>query len=814
MAKKIVVVGGVAGGASFAARMRRLDEEAQIVIYEKGNHISFANCGMPYHIGQEIAERDKLLIQTPQRFKDRFNVDVRLQAEVQAIDPATKTVTVLSKLTTEINQFDYLVLSPGSKPIRPPLPGIDDSRVCTLRTIDEMDRIKARIDSTKIKHVVVVGGGFIGLEMAENLRRRNCAVTIVEMLDQIFPPADKEMAALIHEHLALNGVHVELSDGVAAFEPQENALAVVLKSGKRLAADLVILAIGVQPDTAFLKNSGLNLSPRGAILVNEKMQTNYDYIFAVGDAIEVVDFVTGKKTLIPLAGPANRQGRIAADVIAGLPSTYKQTQGTAICRVFDLTIAVTGCNEKQAKANGLAYLKSYTHGTSHASYFPHAFPLSLKILFRPEDGKLLGAQVVGKDGVDKRIDVLATALRHGLTVHDLAELELAYAPPFGSAKDPVNMAGFVAGNILTKQMDVWHAEETPALDPTQALLLDVRTKIEFAQGTIPGAIHIPVDELRGRSVELPKDKTIYAFCQVGLRGHVASRMLSQQGFRVKNLSGGYKTYQNVFGAPPAVAYPAQATEGSCSTLSGEAAEAPLRIDACGLQCPGPILKLKEALDKAADGSLIEIKATEPGFAMDMPAWCKSTGHELVSFTHAKGIFTALVRKMARAEETAEAVPARSHQKTMVVFSDDFDRAMAAFIIANGAASMGSDVTMFFTFWGLNLLRREQPVNVEKPLLEKAFGWMMPRGPAHAVLSKMNFFGLGTLLMKDIMKQKHVYPLETLMDAARKSGVHLVACTMTMDLLGITAAELIDGVELGGVASYLERADHAGYNVFI
>ncbi len=814
MSKKIIVVGGVAGGASFAARMRRLDEQAQIVIYEKGNYISFANCGMPYHIGQEIAERDKLLIQTPQRFKERFNIDVRVRSEVTAVDPVQKTVTVVSHGVTETNQFDYLVLSPGSHPLRPPIPGIDDKRIRSLRTIDDMDRIKSMVDAGNLKKTVVIGGGFIGIEMAENLRRRNCEVTLIEMADQIFIPADKEMAALIHEHVALNGVHVLLSDGVTAFEPKDNALEVVLKSGKRVAAELIILAIGVKTDTGFLKNSGIALSERGAIQVNEKMQTNYDAIFAVGDAIEVVDFVTGKKVSIPLAGPANRQGRIAADVIAGLNSTYKQTQGTAICRVFDLAIAVSGCNEKQAKANGIPYLKSYTHGTSHATYFPHAFPISLKILFSPENGQLLGAQVVGRDGVDKRIDVLATAIRHKLTVYDLTELELAYAPPYGSAKDPVNMAGFVAENILKKQVDVWYAEEAPQIDRSQAILLDVRSKVEVEQGTIPDAVNIPVDELRTRSAELSQDKTLYVFCQVGLRGYVASRMLMQQGFTVKNLSGGYKTYQSFFGQIPAVVFDTQANESSCSAPSGEPAQATIKIDACGMQCPGPIMKLKSAIDAAEDGRLIEISASEPGFAADMPAWCKRTGHDLVSFSFEKGIYTAIIRKMTPVTEASRVTPVLSNRKTLVVFSGDFGRAMASFIIANGAASMGNEVTMFFTFWGLNLLRRGHAVNVEKPLIEKLFGWMMPSGAANAKLCKMNFLGLGTLMMKTIMKNKNVYPLETLLAEAQKNGVRLIACTMTMDMLGITKEELIDGVELGGVATYLERADNAGYNLFI
>ncbi|MGB7567138.1 MAG: CoA-disulfide reductase [Chitinivibrionales bacterium] len=549
MGKKILIVGGVAGGASCAARMRRLDESAEIIMFEKGDYISFANCGLPYYIGDAIKDRENLIIQTPEKFKERFNVDVRTNSEVTVINPVDKTVTVRTKESTYGERYDALVLSPGTSPIRPPLRGIHSPIVFTLRNIPDTDHIRAYVDKKLARRAAVIGGGFIGLEMAENLRHRGLEVTLVEMLDQVFTPADKEMASVLHQHLIMNGVRLVLGNGVKEILPTGDTTAeVLLNSGERIPTELVILSIGVKPDTEFVKKSGIAVGDRGTIIVDEHMRTDKPDIYAVGDAVEVADFITGKKVHVPLAGPANRQGRIAADNIAGIDSVYKNTQGTAICKIFDLTAAVTGLNEKSAKRWGIPFLKSYTHGTSHAGYYPGAYPLSIKILFAPKSGKLLGAQVIGKDGVDKRIDVFATALRHGLTVYDLAELELAYAPPYGSAKDPVNMAGFVAQNILEGCMPVFYAEDVASIDGSRQQFLDVRTTPEHELGAIDNSLCIPVDELRMRMNELDKEKEIMIYCQVGLRGYLAARMLMQRGFRVKNLSGGYKTYTNSRGS--------------------------------------------------------------------------------------------------------------------------------------------------------------------------------------------------------------------------------------------------------------------------
>ena len=541
--KKIVIVGGVAGGASFAARMRRLYEDVQLIMFDKGEYISFANCGLPYHIGNVIADREELILQTPERFQSRYDVDVRIRSEVTAIAPEKNEVFIKTVDREYTESFDYLLLSPGCMPIRPPIPGIDHTKVLTLRSLPDMDRIIQYAHQYKSGKVVVIGGGFIGLEVAENLRHIGCSVSLVELADQVFTPADQEMATLLHQQLKRYGVDLNLGCGAEKFTETDNgSLSISLSNGTDLEADFAVLAIGVRPDTAFLADSGIERNKQGAIIVNDRMQTNISNIYAVGDAIEVTDFISGVKTSIPLAGPANRQARIAADNIAGIPSTYKHTQGTAICKLFDLTAAVTGLNEKNARRYGIDFIKSYTHSASHASYYPGSHTLSVKLLFSPSDGTVLGAQIIGQDGVDKRIDVLATAVRHKFTVYDLTELELSYAPPFGSAKDPVNMAGFVAENILTERMPVFHVEDIDNRDSSSTTLLDVRTKGEHRRGALPDSTCIPVDELRERLDELDRDKEILVYCHVGVRAYIATRILLQHGFTAKNLSGGYKTW--------------------------------------------------------------------------------------------------------------------------------------------------------------------------------------------------------------------------------------------------------------------------------
>lgn len=815
--KKILVVGGVAGGASFSARMRRLDESANIIMFEKGEYISFANCGLPYHIGGEIRERQNLIIQTPESFGKRFNVDVRNRSEVLSLDAQGKTVKVKGPDGTYEERYDYLVLSPGAAPVRPPIPGINHEKIHTLRNIPDMDRIKQAVDSGSVKSAVVVGGGFIGLEMAENLRHRGIEVTLVEAMDQVFAPADPEMAQAVAQQLQLNGVRLLTGTSAESFsELDDGRLKVDLGNGD-LKADLVILSIGVKPDTAFLRESGLEMNQRGAVIVDKQLRTSLPDVFAVGDAVEVTDFVTGKKVHIPLAGPANRQGRIVADVIAGISSEYKNTQGTSICKVFDLTAAVTGLSEKSARNFGVEYLKTYIHSSNHAGYYPGASPISLKLLFSPGEGRVLGAQVMGTEGVDKRIDVLATAVRHGLTVSDLAELELAYAPPYGSAKDPVNIAGFTAQNMLNGITAMSYSEDVAGALEKGHVVLDVRTAEERELGSIEGSAHIPVDELRERLGELDKLKPVLVYCQVGLRGHVAVRTLVQNGFSATNLSGGYKTYCSVF--------PSKETEenarftevkvsAACEPACGPVESEKVVIDACGLQCPGPVMRLKETVSGLPEGGIVEIRATDPGFVADIPSWCSCTGNKLLDMKSEKGTYAAVIQKGSKGKASCLVPSEVNGNKTMVVFSNDFDKMMAAFIIANGAASMGSKVTLFFTFWGLNLLRKSNYVKVKKGVLEKMFGFMMPRGPGKLTLSKMHMGGMGTAMIRYIMKKKNVYSLPVLMQEAMKNGVRFVACAMSMDIMGIKEDELIEGVELGGVAAYLHEADQAGYNLFI
>ena len=814
-AKKIVIIGGVAGGASAAARARRLSEEAEIILLERGPYVSFANCGLPYHIGGEIADRDRLLVTTPEQLRKRFRIDVRTRNEVTAIQPAEKTVEIKNLETgkTYRESYDSLILSPGAEPVRPPIPGIGSPKVLTLRNMEDMDRIIQALDGKP--HATVIGGGYIGLEMAEALRRRKIATTLIELAPQVMGPADPEMVSILHQELTINGVDLRLGISVTAFSETENGLKLTLSSGETLETGVAVLAIGVKPETALAKFAGLELGPRGGIKVNDRMETSDKNIYAVGDAVEVTDFITRQPALIPLAGPANRQGRIAADNIFGRDVRYKDTQGTAICKVFNLAIGMTGLSEKAAKRAGIAYEKVYVHPASHASYYPGAAALSIKMLFDPMSGKVLGAQAVGADGVDKRIDVFAVAIRAGLTVFDLEELELSYAPPFGSAKDPVNFAGFVAANALRGDVKLCRVEDLLKPQADQ-VLLDVRTPDEFSAGTVPGAKNIPVDELRVRFGELSKEKEYLVFCKVGLRGYLACRTLSQNGFKCRNLSGGYTTYQRTVEMPVAE-MPEQHKPQSDSDEQDAKKESPMKpvknINACGLQCPGPILQLKNAMDEINEGEAVSITATDPGFAADAPAWCNTTGHELVSLEPAeKGSYRATVIKRAPA---AGGVPMSGKRAmTNVVFSNDFDKAMAAFIIANGAAAAGYEVTLFFTFWGINILRKSGPVTAKKNLIEKMFGVMMPKGPDRLKLSQMNMGGMGLAMIKGIMKHKNVMPLPALIAQAKLSGVRLVVCTMSMDLMGIKKEELIDGVEAGGVAMYIDHLSRSSANLFI
>ncbi len=541
---KIVIVGGVAGGATAAARLRRLDEEAEIVLFEKDKYVSYANCGLPYHIGGAIEHREELFLQTPEGFRDRFRVDARVRTEVLAIKPVEKTVTVKNLRTGVLydEKYDTLILSMGAKPVKPAIKGIEGENIFTLRNVPDMDRIKAAIARKNNASAVIVGAGFIGLEMAENLKEAGLSVSVIEQANQVMGTIDYSMAAMAHQYLRAKEIGLLLEETVTAFEPEDNRVTVRMESGKAITADIVILSIGVAPENRLAKEAGLQIGRLGGIFVNEYMQTSAPDIYAVGDAVEVKNPVTGKPALIPLAGPANKQARIAADnIIHGNSRVYKGTIGTSIAKLFEMTVASAGASERLLAREGIEYMTSISHAGSHAGYYPGALPLSIKVNFAP-DGRLLGAQVVGFGGVDKRVDLLAQVIRNGGTIYDLQEIEHAYAPPFSSAKDPVNMAGFIAENILRGQVKIAHWHEVENAGPG-TVIVDVRTKEEFEAGHIQDAVNIPVDELRDRLSEIPRDKTIYVYCAVGLRGYTASRILLQRGYEaVYNLSGGYKTY--------------------------------------------------------------------------------------------------------------------------------------------------------------------------------------------------------------------------------------------------------------------------------
>lgn len=547
--KKVVIIGGVAGGASAAARLRRLDENAHIVVVERGPYISFANCGLPYYLGGTIQDRAALTLQTPESFKARFNVDVRVFSEAVSIQPDNKTITIHNHNTGEEYEesYDSLILSMGADAAMPPIPGIDSKKVFTVRNIPDTVAVKTYIEEHQAKKAVVAGGGFIGLEVAENLRDLGMDVTLVEMADQVIPSIDADMAAQVHGHMRQKGLHLLLGSALQKIEDTETGVSLTV-NGETIDADLLVMAIGVRPASEIAVKAGLPANARGALIVNSAMETGVDGIYAVGDLIEITHFVTGEKGYIPLAGPANKQGRIAADNICGIPSRYTGTQGSSILKVFDLAVASTGITEKTAKALHLNYEKSFTFSANHATYYPGATNMSIKTIFEKDTGKILGVQIVGNDGVDKRCDVFATAIRAGMTAKDLTELELCYAPPFGSAKDPVNMAGYVIENMMSGLVKTfhWHDIEKISKDPG-AFLLDTRNPMEYMAGTIPGFVNIPLDSLRDRLDEIPKDKTIYVTCQIGLRGYIAARILMQNGYDVYNLSGGYRLYQTIFG---------------------------------------------------------------------------------------------------------------------------------------------------------------------------------------------------------------------------------------------------------------------------
>ncbi|ASG29258.1 CoA-disulfide reductase [Fusobacterium polymorphum] len=808
--KKVLIVGGVAGGASTATRLRRLDESLEIVIFEKGEYVSFANCGLPYYIGDIIQNRESLLVQTPESLKARFNLDVRVNSEVVGVNGKDKKVKVKTKNGEEYEEiFDFLVLAPGAKPIFPAIKGIENKKIFTLRNINDMDKIKSEIKNNAIKKAVVVGGGYVGIETAENLKHLGIDTTLVEAAPNILAPFDSEISNILEYELVNNGIELMTSEKVVEFQEDANKIIIKLESGKIVTTDMVILSIGVSPDTKFLQGSGINLGERGHILVNENLETNIDGVYALGDSILVKNYITNQNVGIPLAGPANRQGRIVAGNIVGRNEKYKGSLGTAIIKIFELTGASTGLNERSLKQLNITYEKIYLHPNNHADYYPGASPISIKALYNKENRQILGTQAVGISGVDKFIDVIATSIKFKATIDDLTELELAYAPPFLSAKSPANMLGFIGQNIEDDLLEQVFMEDLKKYDEKKTIILDIREELELIGGKFDNSINIPLSELRKRYTELPKDKEIWTYCAVGLRGYIATRFLSQKGYSVKNLAGGIKSEEKVI---------VNTQKESSLTKEGNSniEKEEDYLDLSGLSCPGPLVKIKEKIDKLGEDEKLKVKVSDPGFYNDIQAWSKVTKNSLLSLDKKDGLTYATLQKGQTSkviEKNQENVIIEDNSNmTMVVFSGDLDKAIAAFIIANGALTMGKKVTMFFTFWGLSILKKKNLA--KKSFIEKMFAMMLPKNSQDLPVSKMNFFGIGAKMIRSVMKKKNIMSLEELIKKAIDSGVNITACTMSMDVMGISEEELIDGINYGGVGQYLGEAEKSNNNLFI
>lgn len=822
---KYVVIGGVAGGATAAARMRRDSEKAEIVLFEKGKYISYANCGLPYYIGGTISDRNKLFVQTAAAFSKRFNIDVRIESEVLSINRNEKYVTVKgSDGAVYKESYDKLLLSPGAVPVVPPLPGIDSDGIFTLRNVTDADRIKDYINNKKIRNAVVIGAGFIGLEMAENLHDAGAEVAIVEMLPQVMAPVDFTTASIVHEHLIDKGVQLYLEKSVIGFEKSNEGVDVILKSGERICTDMVILSIGVRANTKLAVDAHLEIGEMRGIKVNEYLQTSDIDIYAVGDAIEYTHPITGKPWLNYLAGPANRQGRIVADnMVLDSKISYEGSIGTSIAKVFDMTVGMTGMAAKRLKVEGIDYLTATIHGNSHAGYYPNALPLTIKIIFDKVKGRILGAQVVGYDGVDTRIDEISQVIKRNGTIYDLMELEQAYAPPFSSAKDPAAVSAYVASNILLGKMNPLYWRELRDADLSNVTLIDVRTPDEYHLGHIEEAVNIPLDEMRDRIDEISDSKPIWVYCGVGLRGYLASNILLLNGFKnVRNLIGGLKTYNAATRTLPFPKLFIGCDNSGCKGNALKQQEASIKalssivVDACGISCPGPILKLKNSVKDMKDGEILEVVATDPGFPTDARAWCESTGNKFVSSVNEAGKFKVLIQKENQfiPSETDNKVHSAPSGKTFIMFSDDLDKALATFVLANGAAAIGGNVSIFFTFWGLNVIKKVDKPIVKKDIWGKMFGMMLPSSSLKLKLSKMNMMGMGSWMMRLIMKKKNIESLEDLRQQAIENGVEFIACQMSMDVMGVKREELLDNVTIGGVATYMNRADKANVNLFI
>ena len=819
--RKILIIGGVAGGATAATRLRRLSEDDKIIVFEKSGYVSFANCGLPYYFGEIIKDKDRLLQETPETLNNKFNLDIRIYSEVNSIDVKLKKIKVKNLKTSEEYEesYDKLIISTGASPKKIPFEGLDSTKnVYYLRNIEDVDVIYEKLKQNPQK-ALVVGGGFIGIECAENLSQRGVDVTLVESQKHILSTFDEEIVCLLENELRDKGIHLFLNKSLEKFTNEGKN--VYLKDGAIIETDLTILSLGVVPESKIAKDAGILVSNDGYIKTNEKMETFNsidgslnDSIYAIGDVSLIRDFINNGETHISLAGPANRQARLVADVINGLPYTYKGGIGTFVLKVFNLTGAATGYSEAMCKHKKINYQSVIVERNQHAGYYPNSSLVTFKLLFNPQDGKILGAQAVGIDGVDKRIDVVATAIKGGLKVEDLSELELAYAPPFGTAKDIVNIAGYVANNLIEgqfKQVSLENLDE----EKKDAILIDARTQLEFDIEHFEGAVNIPFVTLRDNLDKLPSDKKtkIIVYCNVGLTAYMWIRVLVNLGYtNLFNFEGGMRLYKLIHQHDNDYYVLKKDSKGDSGVMNDLINSKIVEVDCTGLQCPGPIMEASNAINKLNVGEQMKVIASDCGFTSDIDLWCKTTGNTLVSNENKDGKIIAIIEKGQSIIQNNSG--SKNGGTTIVLFSGDMDKALASLIIAQGTRAMGKPATVFCTFWGLNLLRRTKPPRVKKSLIEHMFGVMMPKGAKKFKLSKMNMAGMGSKMMRGVMKSKNVPALEQQLENAKKAGVRFLACTMSMDIMGIKKEELIDGIELVGVATYLSECQEASTTLFI
>ena len=812
---KIVIIGGVAGGMSAAARLRRLDEKADIIVVEKSGYVSFANCGLPYYIGGVIEEKESLILETPLTLREKFNLDIRVKSEAVSIDTGKKEIKIKNVETNNeyTESYDKLLIATGAKPFVPYIEGLEEAGYLTLRNIEDMEKISNSVNSDICKNAVIVGGGFIGLETAENLKHKNINVTIIEKSDQVMAPLDFEMASFIHGEIKRRNIALYLDSDIIQINNSDGKKIIKLKSGEEVKADIIIVSIGVVPDSELAKNARLKITSRGAIEVDEYLRSSNSDIFAVGDVIEIPNIVTGQKSLIPLAGPANKQGRTVAGNILGREEKYSGALGTSIMKFFSITAASTGVNEKYLKKQNINYKSLFIIKPDHAGYYPGASDIHFKILFDPQTGQIFGAQAAGGNGVDKKIDIVATAILGNISVYKLKDLETAYAPPYNSAKDIINYASYMAENMEKDGLETVSWNETG-----EGELIDVRTEDEYNIDHIQGAVNMPLNTLRENLGKLDRNKEYIVYCKIGQRGYNAQRILSNNGYKVKNMNGGFSIYKSASMIQDnRIRFENEKKDNIHKDISEPEPENKILLDVSGLQCPGPIIKIKNKISELEKGDVLEVKATDPGFENDIKVWTKQTGNTLLNIENTDGKILAEIRK---GQETSGSVGSeteaiKGNSTSLVVFSGDFDKVFAALVIANGALAMGNSVSIFFTFWGLNVLRKSNyKTKTKKGIIEKGFGIMMPKGVSRLRLSNMNFFGLGRKMINKVMKNKNIESLESLLEQYIENGGKITACTMSMDVMGIKKDELIENIEYGGVASYMENANKSGHNLFI